>query len=287
MRDFEIAQKLIGYDLLEDDLKYVDCYMHSKLGIFIPSIGPCNYANRPNHSHPAYMIIIVFSMDSMKLQPTIEIKENEYLAYIALPDIKHNDEVGLDYYCILIDKEYFEEQYGLYSSEKLDFKYKEFAICSDILKALNTFAFEYSKNMKNSYITLDAQATIITHWIIRSILGENQDMRVISSNYRIARVEHYIEGHYGEDIKVNDLAKLVNMSVSSFNRIFKSETKVTPIEYLIQVRIEKSKILLRRKNISITEVATRCGFGSSAHFSTSFSKVLGVTPSEFRKVYFR
>lgn len=173
----------------------------------------------------------------------------------------------------------------MYSDETPDFNWKQFAICHDILKTLNTFAFEYSKKMQNSDITLEAQTTIITHWLIRSILGENYDMRAISSNYAVARAEHYIEQHFSENITVQQLAKLGNMSVSSFNRIFKKETKLTPIEYLIEIRIQKSKKLLRRKHIPITEIAISCGFSSSAHFSSSFSRLFNTTPSEYRNSY--
>lgn len=285
MRDFELIKELIGETVTEDDLKCVDCYVHSKLGLFISSTGPCNYARRPSHRHPSYMITILFSSDSLEIKPSIEVKENHYLGCIVSPEIPHEDHLEGNYYCILIGKEYFEEQYKLYTDEVANFQWKEFAICSDILKALNTFAFEYSKQMQNSDITLDAQGTIITHWIIRSILGENYDMRAISSNYAVARAEYYIEQHYGEHITVNDLAKLLNMSTSNFNRLFKKETKLTPIEYLIETRIEKSKKLLRRKEIPITEIAVRCGFSSSAHFSSSFSRMLKVSPSEFRKAY--
>ncbi|NLK95286.1 MAG: helix-turn-helix transcriptional regulator [Clostridiales bacterium] len=285
MKDFELAKALIGDSVTEEDLKYVDCYPHTKVGLFIPSLGPCNYANKPFHNHPSYMFIIVFSKDALKIEPCIEIKENHYFALATSPNIPHEDEILMDYYCILINKEYFEEQYKMYTNDKPDFKMKEFVICHDILKALNTFAFEHSKKMKNADITLEAQTTIITHWIIRSILGHNYDMRAISSNYAVARAEQYIEQHYSENITVKYLAKLVNMSVSSFNRIFKKETKLTPIEYLIELRIEKSKKLLRREELSITEIAIRCGFNSSAHFSSSFSRLLNTTPSNYRKFY--
>lgn len=50
-------------------------------------------------------------------------------------------------------------------------------------------AFEYNKSMMNSDITLEAQATVITHWIIRSILGETLDMRAVSSDYSVARAQ--------------------------------------------------------------------------------------------------
>ena len=283
--DFELIKSLIGDTVTKEDLKYVDSYVYSKIGVFIPSMGPCKYAMRPFHTHPSYMITIVFSKDKSQIEADIEIKENHYYATILSPNIPHEDKFLTDYYCILINKEYFDEQYKMYTDEIPEFNFKQFLLCSDILKTLNTFAFEYSKKMKNSNITLDAQSTIIVHWIIRSILGENYDMRSISSNYSVARAEHYIEQHYSEKITVKKLADIVNMSVSSFNRIFKKETKLTAIEYLIETRIEKSKKLLIRKEIPITEVAMRCGFNSSAHFSSSFSKLINITPSEYRQYY--
>lgn len=288
MDDFELVKSLVGETVTEEDLKYVDCYVHNKMGLFIPSVGVCQYAARPFHTHPAYMFTILFSLDSVKIRPEIEIKEFHYFANVISPNIPHNDleESFTHYYCILIEKEYFEEQYKMYTGKKPDFDLKQFAICHDILKTLNTFAFEYSKKMQNSDITLEAQTTIVTHWLIRSILGENYDMRAISSNYAVARAEHYMEQHFSEIITVKHLATLGNMSVSSFNRIFKRETNLTPIEYLIEVRIEKSKKLLRRKEIPITEIAMRCGFASSSHFSSSFSKLSHITPSEYRNSYF-
>ena len=284
-KNFELVKSLVGDTVTKEDLKYVDCYVHNKMGLFIPSRGPCKYAMRPFHGHPSYMITIIFSQSLSEIKADIKLKENHYFATILSPYILHGDRVLKDYYCVFINKQYFDEQYKMYTDEKPDFKFKQFSICNDILKNLNTFALEYSKKMKNSDITLDAQATIITHWIIRSMLGENYDMRSISSNYSVARAEHFIEQHYSENITVKDLADLVNMSVSSFNRIFKKETKLTPIEYLIETRIEKSKKLLIREEIPITEIAIRCGFNSSAHFSSSFSKIINKTPSEYRKYY--
>ncbi len=287
MDDFEYVKALIDESVTEEDLKYVDCYVNKKMGLFIPSVGDCQYAIKLHHTHPTYMFLIAFSMESFDIQPNIELKENHYFAVALSPNIPHidHDEQFNHYYCILVNKEYFEEQYRMYTDEKPDFNWKQFAICHDILKALNTFAFEYSKKMQNSDITLDAQATIVTHWLIRSILGENYDMRAISSNYAVARAEHYIEQHFSENITVKKLAELGNLSVSSFNRMFKKETNLTPFEYLIEVRIQKSKKLLRRKEIPITEVAMRCGFGSSSHFSSSFSRILNITPSEYRNSY--
>ena len=287
MKDFTIIRTLLGDTVTEEELKHVDCYVHQKLGLFIPCTGPCLYARRPSHTHPSYMFAIVFASESDELKPIQERSMTHYRGVAVSPGKEHTDleDPGTHYYCILIDKEYFESQYRMYTTEKPDFVWKEFEICQDILKTLNTFAFEYSKKMQNADITLEAQSTIITHWLIRSLLGENYDMRAISSHYGVARAEHFMEQHYGENITVRQMADLVSMSVSSFQRVFKKETGLTPIEYLIEIRIQKAKKLLRRRDIPVTEIAMRCGFGSSSHFSSSFSRLQNVTPTEYQEAY--
>ncbi|WP_432650587.1 helix-turn-helix domain-containing protein [Huintestinicola sp.] len=275
MKDFEIIKDLIGNSLTEADLAFVDCYVRPQLGIFIPTAGECGYAAKPGHSHPSYMIVISFEPAANR----------HYPAEIASPHIPHDDKAGLNYYCLLIEKSYFEKRYLMYAESVPTFNEQSFEICSDILKALNTFVFEYSKSMPNSDITLDAQAEIITHWIIRSIMGETFDMRAVSSDYSVARAQHYMEQHYSENITVSKLAALGYVSSSCLNRKFKKETGITPIEYLIEIRLERAKTMLKRKNISVTEIAMKCGFGSSAHFSSCFQNRVGISPTEYRDKY--
>lgn len=285
MENFNLAKKLIGEAVTEEDLKFVDCYIREKIGLFIPSLGACGYAKKPFHSHPSYMFVIAFAKDTDKASEKIEVRDNQYWGTVLSPDIPHEDTLLSHYYCILIEKTYFEEQYKMYSGEVPVFEWKQFGICHDILHALNMFVFEYSKKMPNADITLDAQATILVHWLIRSVLGETYDMRSVSNNYAVARAEQYIEMHFQEKITIKYLAELGNLSVSSFNRIFKKETKLTPMEYLMQIRLEQSKKLLRRKEVPMTEIAMRCGFNSSAYFSASFRKYYNVTPTEYRGRY--
>lgn len=89
--------------------------------------------------------------------------------------------------------------------------------------------------------------------------------------------------HYGDLLNVEFLANYVHQSVSSFNRNFKRELGVTPMQYLEEVRIVKAKLMLRRMDISLTDIALHCGFGSGAYFATAFKKHVGITPSDYRK----
>ena len=160
----------------------------------------------------SYMVVIAFNRQTASA--------NRFAAEIISPEIPHCDDPTLHCYAICIPRKFFEERYRLYVPDIPVFNRKKFEICSDILKYMNMFAFEASKNMQNSDITLNANAELITHWIIRSILGESMDMRSISNDYSVAKAQHYMEHHFGEPITIKRL----------------SELGVSPIEYLIEIR---------------------------------------------------
>ena len=270
-----IIKHLVG-DVAGFDLSTYDCYARDKFGVFIPIFEDAE-GESINHKHPSYEIIINFDMDSDK--------PKHYWAEITSPNVLHNKNQSMHCYLLFIEKEYFEKRFLMYEEEIPVFERKQFEFCSDILKALNTYVFEYSKSMMNSDITLEAQTEIITHWLIRSIFGETLDMRAVSSDYSLARAQHYMELHYMDNITVEKLANLGYMSKTSFNRHFKKEIGIAPIEYLIEIRIKMAKLMLKRKENQITDIAMRCGFGSGAHFSSCFQKHIGMTPSEYRDKY--
>jgi len=254
-----------------------DSYIHDEIGLFIPSDSIRGSSLINVSDRPSYMVLVSFDSNGSDVF--------HYKARVESPGHCSSGIGTQHYYCIMIDADYFEKRWLMYSDTVPVFDDRNFEICSDILKALNTFAFESSKSMMNSDITLAAQTEIITHWLIRSIIGETLDMRAISDDYSVARAQHYIELHFAENITVSALAKLGCVSESTFNRRFKKETGRTPIEYLIDIRIDRAKKLLRRKSLSVTDVAMRCGFGTGAHFTSSFVQKTGVTPSEYRNKY--
>ncbi|MFT3951104.1 MAG: hypothetical protein QM689_04005 [Oscillospiraceae bacterium] len=109
MKDLDLIKHLVGESITEADLKYVDCYVTNKLGLFIPAAGACGYAARMNHTHPSYMVVIFFPQSAANV--------NHYPAYALAPGIAHNDVTDAHYYCVMIDKDYFESQYALYSDK--------------------------------------------------------------------------------------------------------------------------------------------------------------------------
>ena len=82
---------------------------------------------------------------------------------------------------------------------------------------------------------------------------------------------------------VEEMAALAGLGTTLFNEKVKSYSGFSPINYLINIRISEAIKLLKRPDISVTDIALDTGFYSSQHFSTTFKKLTGYTPSEFRK----
>ena len=80
------------------------------------------------------------------------------------------------------------------------------------------------------------------------------------------------------------LAEIAHASRSSFVHKFKEICKTTPLEYITKRRIEASENLLINTKLSLMDIAFKCGFYDAAHFTRSFLKNKGMTPSEYKKI---
>lgn len=97
----------------------------------------------------------------------------------------------------------------------------------------------------------------------------------------VDKIKTYILSHYNRDISINDIANEIGASRSHITKTFKNITAQTINQYLIDVRINKSKDLLI--TMSVTETAFEIGFNNSAYFSTVFKKQTGKTPKEYQQ----
>lgn len=87
------------------------------------------------------------------------------------------------------------------------------------------------------------------------------------------------------DLSVNNLASLAGLSADHFCRAFRVSTGFTPHQMLTHSRIEKAKRRLREFDVSMTTIAMDLGFSSSAHFSSRFRQLTGLSPSEWREFF--
>ena len=86
--------------------------------------------------------------------------------------------------------------------------------------------------------------------------------------------------------KTNDqLAKELNVSVSTLTRMFKKYYNTTPAAYVLSQKISTAKVRLSHTNITVSEIAQDLGFNSPEHFSRIFKKHVGVSPIKYRKTH--
>jgi AraC family transcriptional regulator len=103
------------------------------------------------------------------------------------------------------------------------------------------------------------------------------------SDRQILLVTKYINEHLDKEIKLAELAELLDISQFHFSRLFKKSLGISPHQHIIQQRIERAKQLLKQRNLSVAEVAFQCGFNSQSHLGKSFREVTGVTPKAYRE----
>ncbi|MFV0400938.1 MAG: AraC family transcriptional regulator [Oscillospiraceae bacterium] len=92
----------------------------------------------------------------------------------------------------------------------------------------------------------------------------------------------YMRTHYTEKITLEDVANLVYLSPSYFSKIFKAEMGCNFNTYLNRLRIEKSKVLLRRDNARLVDVAAMVGFEDQSYFTKVFKRITGISPNRYK-----
>jgi AraC-like DNA-binding protein len=99
----------------------------------------------------------------------------------------------------------------------------------------------------------------------------------------LGRARTFIERHYSQPITLERTSREAGFSPFHFIRLFRAVYQMTPHQYLIQCRIDNAKALLQSDELSITEICHAVGFESPGSFSTLFRRVVGVSPSAYRK----
>lgn len=99
----------------------------------------------------------------------------------------------------------------------------------------------------------------------------------------VVRAKEFIARHQDEDLSLGQVAKAVNTSSFYFCKLFKKATGLNFTDYVSRVRLEKAKSMLLNPNSRVSEVAFAVGFQSLTHFNRVFRKVLGESPTEYRR----
>jgi AraC-like DNA-binding protein len=103
------------------------------------------------------------------------------------------------------------------------------------------------------------------------------------NDYRAEYACRYVLAHFHENVNRDKMAEMVHLSPGYFSNLFRSEVGMSFSDYLIMVRIENAKAMLRRFELSVEAISKKCGFNSLAHFSRTFKDRCGLSPLKYRK----
>jgi AraC family transcriptional regulator of arabinose operon len=116
-------------------------------------------------------------------------------------------------------------------------------------------------------------------------VDSTEAMKFTSAKTRVQAVADMIEENPHSQISALELARAANLSTSRFNEVFKQVMGVSPKQYALQMKIEKSKELLSKSDLCVYEISERVGFEDSHYFSRIFAQKTGLAPSEYRAKY--
>ena len=113
-------------------------------------------------------------------------------------------------------------------------------------------------------------------------VAEEVDFRGGLPIWQLRKVEDHVRERLAEEMAVETLAALVELSPFHFSRVFKQATGMSPLQFVTRERITRAQQLMRETKRSLIEIALDVGYTSPSHFAKVFRRVTGMAPNEFR-----
>lgn len=250
----------------------------------------------PFHWHDEIEIIYI-----IKGNLNVVINNTEYVGqagdiFFVNPKEIHKmdtDNLDADYFTILFPlelisfetKDDVEEKYfkTLRDGEMLCINYlKEHKLYKKVYECVRNIV-EVNETKKDMY-QFETKLNLLQ--IIYLLIKNTSLIEIKSSGKNISlqrEILSYIDRNYTDKISLKDMAEAFHMSEKYFSRFFKNCFQVTFVEYVNSIRLEKAAALLSTTDMSVTEIALRCGFSNISYFIRSFKKAFGSSPHIYRK----
>lgn len=164
---------------------------------------------------------------------------------------------------------------------------EEANICDPFITQLG-FALdaEFKNPTQVGRIYIESLATALAVHLLRNYSVAAQNAREFSGGlpgWKLRRTLEYIDAHLDQDLSLTNIAEAVGMSPYYFSRALKTSIGFAPHAYIVHQRITRAKKLLTETKIPVTEISAAVGYQNQSHFSTQFRKLVGVSPSLYRR----
>lgn len=165
-----------------------------------------------------------------------------------------------------------------------DLKQKEtyFQLDSQIQKLIQMLVAEMQANPDDLLLSRACNDTVVA-LMQRHMLAFSQTRR--ESRFDLDAIDRYIEQHLSQKISVTQLAGSVYLGESQFHSLFKDQMGITPHQYVLGKRIDMAKQFIEQGQLTLGQVAELTGFSGQSAFTHTFSRLQGMSPSQYKKQF--
>lgn len=121
--------------------------------------------------------------------------------------------------------------------------------------------------------------------LLAGLFSGSSEERLTETEAMLNRINRYIQEHYAEEISLTQIAEDFNYNSSYLSRIYKQTMREGINEHIIRTRIEAACRLLKGSEMSVSDIAARCGFQTTKYFITVFKRLKGKTPKVWREAH--
>lgn len=245
------------------------------------------------HSHPFSELFYVINGQGAFLAEGSEfpVKQNDMV--IINPHVQHTEKslpgAPLDYIVLGIEGLSFSfgrlatARAGVSSQPTPDTVYKHNMSKTNVYSYLNIMLEEITEQQEDYEAVCQNLLEVLLICILRS-----GSLSVVPDNSRLlnrecTQIKNYLDANYSEDITLDTLSALTHMNKYYLAHTFTKYMGLSPINYLLQKRIQEGKSLLESTSYSIAQISDLLGFSSQSYFSQAFRKATGMTPMQYRK----
>jgi len=154
---------------------------------------------------------------------------------------------------------------------------------SSLLTAVNA---ERLAGFPNGRLFLDSVEQAIAVVLVKGYAARYQRERTFRGGLgaaRLRRVTELVQAKLEDDLSLFDLARSVGLSSAHFSETFRASTGETPHQFVLRLRMERAKNMLRAPEPRVLDVAVACGFKTQQHFARVFRQRCGASPMEYRR----
>ncbi|MDE6203775.1 MAG: AraC family transcriptional regulator [Lachnospiraceae bacterium] len=247
------------------------------------------------HSHPFSELFYVVNGSGFFVAEGEGFPVGKNDMVIINPHVQHTEKSGND----------SPLEYIVLGINGLSFSFENIASAQDGMSMQTAFGTVYKYNMQNSnvYAYLNIMLEEITHkkdnyeTVCQNLLEvllicmlRNDDLSIVKStntllNRECTQIKNFLDSNYSENITLDTLASITHMNKYYMAHAFTRYTGLSPINYLIQKRIQEGKSLLESTSYSIAQISAMLGFSSQSYFSQAFKKATGRTPVQYRNEF--